>query len=111
EYRRQAVAGDRAISITAVSREPQHAKLGIADASGIFEHRMENGSEFARRAADDLQHLRGRGLLFQRLRQFLRARLDLVEQAHILDCNYRLVGKSLEQFNLLLGERPQGATL
>ena len=43
--------------------------------------------------------------------QFLRARLHLVEQAHVLDGDHRLVGKSLEQFNLLLGEWPHGTAL
>ena len=45
------------------------------------------------------QDLRGRGLLLQRLP-------GLVEQAHVLDRDHRLVGEGLEQRDLLLAERP-----
>ena len=63
------------------------------------------GSQLARRAADDLQHLRGRGLLLQRLGQFARARLHLIEQPHVLDRDHRLVGERLDQLDLLVRER------
>ena len=46
-----------------------------------------------------LEHLRGRGLLLERL-------LGLVEQAHVLDRDHRLVGEGLQQPDLLGGERP-----
>ncbi len=49
-----------------------------------LEHRLR----VRRRAADDLQDLRGRGLLLERL-------LGLVEQAHVLDRDHRLVGEGL----------------
>ena len=42
---------------------------------------------------------RGRGLLLERL-------LGLVEQAHVLDRDHRLVGERLEQRDLLVVERP-----
>ena len=45
------------------------------------------------RAADDLQHVSGRGLLPEGFAQVLSACLHLVEQPHILDRNNRLVGK------------------
>ena len=53
-----------------------------------------------------LQHLRGRRLLLQRLGQFARARLHLVEQPHVLDRDHRLVGEGRDQLDLLVGERP-----
>ena len=51
-----------------------------------------------------LQHLRGRGLLLQRLGELARARLHLVEQAHVLDRDHRLVGEGGHQLDLLVGE-------
>src|SRR5262249_5350697 len=45
-------------------------------------------------------------LLLQRLAQFPRARLDLVEQPHVLDRDHRLVGEGREQLHLLVGEGP-----
>src|SRR5262249_35998746 len=53
----------------------------------------------------DLESLRCSCLLLQRLSQRTRARLPLVEQAHVLDCDHRLVGKGGDEVNLLVGER------
>ena len=50
-----------------------------------------------------LKHLGGRRLLLQRLGEFARARLHLVEQPHVLDRDHRLVGEGLDQFDLLVG--------
>ena len=49
------------------------------------------------RAADDLQHVGGRGLLLQRL-------LRLVDLSCILDRDHRLVGEGLQQLDLLRRE-------
>ncbi len=54
---------------------------------------------------------RGRRLLLQRFGQFARARLHRVEQPHVLDGDHRLVGKGLDQFDLLLRERPHGSAM
>ena len=48
----------------------------------------------------------GRRLLLQRLAKLARARLHLVEQAHVLDGDHRLVGEGRDEFDLLVGERP-----
>ena len=45
-----------------------------------------------------LQHLAGRGLLLERL-------LGLVEQAHVLDRDHRLVGEGAQQRDLLVAQR------
>ena len=42
------------------------AELGVADADGILQHCFKHRLKFAGRAADNLQHLRGRRLLLQR---------------------------------------------
>jgi len=44
--------------------------------------------------------------LFDRLREFARARLHLVEPPHVLDGDDRLIPKGLDQFDLLVGKRP-----
>ena len=57
-----------------------------------------------RRAGNHTKDLTRCGLLFQRLRSHV-ARLLLVKQPHILDGDYRLVGKGFKQFNLPIRER------
>ena len=56
------------------------------------------------RPADDLQHLGGRRLLLQRLRQRAVALLQLGEQAGVLDGDHGLVGEGLDQGDLAVGE-------
>ena len=65
------------------------------------EHRLHVG----RRAADDAQDLRRRRLLLQRLGDLGVARLQLLEQPHVLDRDHGLVGEGLQQLDLLVGER------
>jgi hypothetical protein len=61
--------------------------------------RVEHRLEFECRAADDLEHVGGRGLLLQRFAQ-------LVEEAHVLDRDDGLRGEVLDQLDLLVGEGP-----
>ena len=70
------------------ARCPRCADLRTAAGScpDLLEHRRGVGH----RAADHAQHLGRRGLLLERL-------LGLVEQAHVLDRDHRLVGEGLEQ--------------
>ncbi len=89
------------------SASVKHAELlageqPAAAVEDLVEHRRAIGY----RAADDLQHLGGGGLLLQR---FLR----LVEQPHVLDRDHRLVAEGLQQLELLVVElvaRPEGAS-
>src|SRR5262249_31388747 len=55
-----------------------HAKRCAADMCRAFKHLLEHRLQFAWRRADDLEYLRSRRLLLERLGQFLRARLHLV---------------------------------
>src|SRR5262249_25878791 len=57
---------------------------------------------------DRLGDLAKRAQFFNRLREFARARLHLVEQAHVLNRDHRLVGEGRHQLDLLVGERPHG---
>ena len=51
------------------------SKFGVADAYGVLQHGFKHRLKIAGRAADDLEHLRGRRLLLQRLGEFARALL------------------------------------
>ena len=56
------------------------------------------GAKFARRSVDHLQHLGGRGLLFQRLPLF-------GDQPRVLDRDHRLIGEGADEFYPPVGER------
>ena len=66
-----------------------------ADSTSVSSTRLQ----IERRAADDLEHVGGGGLLLQRFAQ-------LVEQARVLDRDDGLVGEVFDQFDLLVGEWP-----
>src|SRR5215813_3364204 len=61
---------------------------------------MEGGVDCLGDLAERLQ-------LLDRLREFACACLHLVEQAHVLDGDDGLVGKGLDQLDLLVAERPK----
>src|SRR6185436_20022778 len=81
------------------------AKLGVANAYGIVQHRVENRIEIAGRAGDDSQHLRGRGLLLQRFGEIVGALSQFAEQPRVLDGDDGLRGEIMEQLDLLFSER------
>src|SRR5262249_16581138 len=74
----------------------QSAELGLAEPRRICQYGLEHRLQFTRRAADNLQHVGGGGLLLQRFAQ-------LVEQPGVLDCDDGLIGEALHQINLLVG--------
>ena len=86
--------------------EPQDTELGAADANRILQHGLEHGLQLAGRGRDDLQHLRGRGLLLQRLGEIVGAPAQLVEQPRVLDGDDGLVSEAADQFNLAVSEWP-----
>ena len=57
------------------------------------------------RAADDLEHIAGRGLVFERFLEVAGALLQFTEQPRVLDRDDRLVGEGANQLDLPLGER------
>jgi len=87
------------------------AKRGVADADSVLQHRCKHRLKIARRAADNLKHLRHRCLLLQGLRELPRTRLHRLEQPRVLDRDHRLVGEGLDQLDLLLGEWKYGSTV
>ena len=64
-----------------------------------LDQRIEHRLQIEGRAADDLEHVGGGGLLLQRFAQ-------LVEQAGVLDGDDGLGGEVRDQLDLLVGERP-----
>ena len=64
----------------------------------LLQNRIEHRRQIARRGVDHLQHLGGRGLLFQRLAL-------LGQQPRVLDRDHRLIGEGADQFDLPVGER------
>ena len=54
---------------------------------------VEHGLQIEGRAADNLEHIGGGGLLLQRFGQIVGACLHLVEQPHVLDGDCGLVGE------------------
>ena len=62
-----------------------------------FHQRIEHRLQIEGRAADDLEHVGGRGLLLQGFTQF-------VEQSRVLDCDDGLVGEARDQCDLLVGK-------
>ena len=71
-----------------------------------FDQRIEHGLQIERRAADDLEHIGGGGLLLQRFGKIVGALAQLVEQPRVLDRDDGLVGEILDELDLLVGERP-----
>src|SRR6202041_661784 len=59
--------GTEAIAFAEVHR----AEFGLADTRGILQHGLKHRPQLAGRGADDLQYLRGRRLLLERLPQFV----------------------------------------
>ena len=89
----------------------KHAEIRLANSGCVFQHGVEDRLKFAGRAGDDLEHLRGRRLLLQRLGEIVGALAQLGEQPRVLDGDHRLGGEVLHQLDLLVGERAHFAPL
>jgi hypothetical protein len=90
----------------AFRRQRDVTDVRLANSRGRLDERIEHGLQVKGRAADHLEHIGGRGLLFQRLAQLACARLHLFKQTHVLNCDHRLIGERLHQLNLLSGKWP-----
>ena len=76
------------------------ATVRLAQPCGRLDQRVEHRLQIEGRAADDLEHVGGGGLLLQRFAQ-------LVEQPRVLDSDDGLGGEVLDQLDLLVGEGPR----
>src|SRR5262249_46207064 len=77
-----------------------------AQSRGAPGNRVEHRLHVSRRARNDPEDLRGRCLLLQGVDQFTVSRLQLLEQADVLDGDHGLVRKRPEKRDLGVGERP-----
>src|SRR6516165_2235541 len=82
-----------------------HCEIGAAKPDSRLDHCVEGRLHIGGRAADHVEHLAGRGLVFERLFEVARAGLQLAEQPRILDRDDRLVGKGAHQLDLPLSEQ------
>src|SRR5262245_45969936 len=71
----------------------------LTKSGGRFDQRVKYGLQVECRAADDLENVRGRRLLLQRLAQ-------LIQEPNVLDSNDCLIGESSNELNLFLGKWP-----
>ena len=65
---------------------------------------VERGAQLVAHAGDELR------LVFARLLELSVLVLDFVEQAHVLDCDCRLVGKRGHQLDLFVGASLAGGS-
>src|SRR6516165_990616 len=80
--------------------------LRTTQTRSILNHGIEDGFKHTWRTGNDLEHLRGRRLLLQRLSKIVCALPQFVEQPRVLDSDDRLRGEVLDHSNLLVREWP-----
>src|SRR5262249_60237044 len=78
-------------------RTPDICDIGLTRSCSRLDERLQNRFQIEGRAADDLEHVGGGGLLLQRFAQ-------LVEQASILDGDDGLTAEILHQADLSIRE-------
>ena len=71
-----------------------------------FARCLQHRFEIKGRAADDLEHVGGGGLLLERFGQIVGALMQFLKQSGILDGDDRLGREISDQLDLLVGERP-----
>src|SRR5262249_6966737 len=82
----------------------EKARMCFQEAHGTGQDRVEHRLHVRLRLTDDAQNVTGRGLLVQSSGQVTVARLQLLEQPHILDGNNCLVSEGLEHGDFAVGE-------
>ena len=82
----------------------QRARTRSEQADGARSNGIQHGLQLARRLGNDSQNVRGGRLPIERHGEIPVARLQLLEQAHVLDGDDGLVGEGLEQRDLLVRE-------
>ena len=85
---------------------PDIRGIGAAKPGGRSGHCVQHRLHIGGRAADDVEHLAGRGLIFERFFEIARAGLQFAEQPRILHRNDRLGGEVLQQRDFFVREGP-----
>ena len=87
--------------------EPEDgAHTGLAQPAALCDDGLEHRLDVGRRLEMTRRISLGGGLLLERLGEVAVARLQLREEAHVLDGDHGLVGEGLEERDLAVRERP-----
>ena len=78
--------------------------IGFAQLAGALDNGLEHRPNIGWRGCNHTEYVGAPGLISQRLREVARLRLHFVEQPYVLDCDHGLVGKGLEQGDVLVAE-------
>src|SRR5262249_16036747 len=95
EFRREPIARFKVVTVPPWSAYDDHIRL--TQPRRRFDQCVEHRLQLKGRAADDLEHVSGGGLLLQRFTQF-------VEQARVLNGNDGLLGEIADKLDLLFRE-------
>src|SRR5262249_41850121 len=104
EFGRKTVKGNLPECIAIRACDADHVRL--TQARGGLDQRLEHNFEVERRAAYDLEHFGGGGLLLQGVGKIIGALPKLVEQTCVLDGDDSLGGEVFNQIDLLISEWP-----
>ena len=78
--------------------------IGAAKPGGCFDHCVQHRLHIGGRAADDLEHVAGRGLVFEQLLEVAGALLQFAIGLGAGDGDDSLLGEGLQQCDLAVGE-------
>jgi hypothetical protein len=95
----------RHIAIDLALAHRDRRTIAAAKPLGGSGDRVEHRLQIEAGPADDLEHVAGRGLVFERFFEVARAGLQFAEQPRVLDRDDRLVGKGADQLDLPVGKR------
>ena len=80
--------------------------IGAAKPDGGFGNCVQHRLHIGGRAADDVEHVAGRGLVFERFFEVARAGLQFAEQPRVLHRDDCLGGEVFQERDLFVRERP-----
>ena len=95
--------GARHSAVNLAIAHPDSCEIGAAKPGGRFDHCVQHRLHIGGRAADDVEHVARRGLVFERFFEVARAGLQFAEQPRILHRDHHLVGKGADQLYLAFG--------
>src|SRR5262249_40788658 len=82
----------------------QSAPVSAEQPDAAAHYRVEHRLDISLRLTNDTQNVTGGGLLVQSGGKVTVARLQLLEQANVLNGDHRLIGESIQQRDLSLGK-------
>src|ERR1700730_4816730 len=98
--------GRRDITIDLACSQGDAGVVSAAKASSSLDNSIQHRLQIEGRAADDLQYIAGRGLVFERFLEIARALAQLAKKPRVLDRDRGMFGKGSRQLDLHVTERP-----